>query len=54
MLGEVWESVGGCGGYEKIWGEVWESVLRCREVKGEMWGEMKGVWGSVLGVWGEV
>ena len=37
---EVWESVLGCGGYEKIWGEVWESVLRCGEGKGEMWGEM--------------
>ena len=40
MLGKVWESVLGCGGYEKILGEVWESVLRCGEGKGEMWGEM--------------
>ena len=40
MLGEVWESVLGCGGYGKTLGEVWESVLRCGESKGEMWGKM--------------
>ena len=40
VLGELWESVLGCGGYGKILGEVWESVLRCGESKGEMWGEM--------------
>ena len=35
MLGEVWESVLGCGGYEKILREVWKSVLRCGEGKGK-------------------
>ena len=40
VLGEVWESVLGCGGVWKNLGEVWESVLRCGECKGEMWGEM--------------
>ena len=45
MLGEVRESVLGCGEGGNVGRGVWESVLRCRGRCGEVLGEM---WKSVL------
>ena len=63
-LGEVWESVLGCGGYEKILGEVCCSVgkvrgkceEKCRGCGEVCWGIGKCVegMGQCVGVWREV
>ena len=64
MLGEVWESVLGCGEYEQILGEVCCGVVKVRGKCGEKcrgcgevcWGIGKCVegMGKCVGVWREV
>ena len=45
MLGEVWESVLGCGGYGKIWGKCGKVCCGVGKVRGKCRGGGKVCWG---------